>query len=111
MLIRAIREFLKKNQRKRAADGRDKRQEVTKFEEKQYVLLKYPKKPPDKLSGLYRPMEIVAMDRPDIVKVRDLTTDKVVRFHFCGPNAGEITQVLDIYIYFFNPTFGYCAIC
>ena len=43
----------------------------------QYVLLKY-SKPPDKLSALYRdPKEIVAMDRPDIVKVRDLTTDKV----------------------------------
>ena len=31
-LVRATREFLKTNQRKRAADGREKRQEVTKFE-------------------------------------------------------------------------------
>ena len=53
-LIRAIREFLKKNQRKRAADGREKRQEVTKFEVGQYVLLKSPNKSPDKLSSLYR---------------------------------------------------------
>ena len=70
------------NQRKRAADGREKRQEVTKFEVGQYVLLKYPNKLPDKLAALYRgPMEIVAMDRPDIVKVRDLTTDKVSVVH------------------------------
>ena len=39
-LVRATREFLKKNQRKRASDGREKRQEVTKFEVGQYVLLK-----------------------------------------------------------------------
>ena len=76
--MRATRDFSKKNQRKRAADGQEMRQEVTKFEVGQYVLLKYLKKPTDKLSALYRgPMEIVAMDRPDIVKVRDLTTDKV----------------------------------
>ena len=38
--------------------------------------------PPDKLSDLYRSsMEIVVMDRPDIVKVRDLTTDKVLVVH------------------------------
>ena len=44
----------------------------------QYVLLKYPKKPQDKLSALYHgPMEIVAMDRPGIVKLRDLKSDKV----------------------------------
>jgi hypothetical protein len=80
-LVRATRDFLKKNQRKRAADGREKCQEVTKFEG-QYVLLKYPNKPPDKLSALYRgPMEIVAMERPDIIKVRDLTTDKVSVVH------------------------------
>ena len=59
LLVRATREFLKKNQRKRAAGGREKRQEVTKVEVGQYVLLKHPIKPPDKLSALYRgPMEI-----------------------------------------------------
>ena len=31
-LVRVTREFLKKNQQKRAADGRENRQEVTKFE-------------------------------------------------------------------------------
>ena len=44
-LVRDTREFLKKNQQKRAADGREKRQEVAKFEVGQYVLLKYPNKP------------------------------------------------------------------
>ena len=47
-----------------------------------YVLLQYPNKPIDKLSGLYRgPMEIIAIDRPDIIKVRDLTTDKFSSVH------------------------------
>jgi len=65
-LVRDTRDFLKKNQRKRAADGREKRQEVTKFEVGQYVLLEYPKSP-DKLLALYRgSMEIVSMDRSDI---------------------------------------------
>ena len=52
-LVRATREFLKKNQRKRASDGREKRQEVTKFDVDQYVLLKYPNKPPDKVSVVH----------------------------------------------------------
>jgi len=53
-----------------------------KFEVSKYVLLKYPNRPPNKLSALYRdPMEIVAMDCPDFVKVRDLTTDKVPVVH------------------------------
>ena len=48
----------------------------------QYVLLKYPKKPPDKLSALYRgTLEIVALRRPDIVNVKDLTTEKVSVVH------------------------------
>jgi len=31
------------------------------------------------------PMEIVTMDRPDIIKVRDLTTDKVSVVHTSTP--------------------------
>ena len=55
---------------------------MTKFEVGDYVLLQYPNKPPDKLSGLYRgPMEIISIDRIDIIKVRDLTTDKVSSVH------------------------------
>ena len=53
-LVRDTREFLKKNQRKeRAADGREKRQEVTKFEAGQYVL-KYPNKPADKFLAQWK---------------------------------------------------------
>ena len=55
---------------------------MTKFEAGDYVLLQYPNKPPDKLSGLYRgAMEIICIDRPEIIKVRDLTTDKVSSVH------------------------------
>jgi len=44
----------------------------------------YRNKPPDKLSAIYpSPMEIVAINRPDIVKVRDLTTNKVSSVHTC----------------------------
>ena len=61
-LIKATQEFLKKNQRKRAADGRVKSKKVTIFVVGQFVLLQYPSRPPDKLSGLYRgPFEIVAI--------------------------------------------------
>jgi hypothetical protein len=82
MLIKSTRDYLKKNQRKRSADGQAKSKNVTKFEVGDYVLLQYPNKPPDKLSGLYRgPMEIISVDRPDIIKVRDLTTDKVSSVH------------------------------
>ena len=49
-------------------------EKVTKFEVGQHVPLQHP----HKLSGLYRgQMKIFPIDRPDIIKVRDLTTDKV----------------------------------
>ena len=108
-MVRSTREFLKKNQRNRAADGREKCQEVIKFEVGQYVL-KYPNKPPDKLSALYRgPIEIVAMDCPDIVKVRDLTTDKVSVVHTSRlfrrpaemtPEESEVLAGIDVDEYF-----------
>ena len=72
--------FLNKNQRNGAADGRKtSRSDQVRG---RTILLKYPNKPPDKLSVLYHGQkEIVAIDRPDIVKVRDLTTDKVSVVH------------------------------
>ena len=82
MLIKVTRDYLKNNQRKRSSDGQVKSKEVTKFEVGNYVLFQYPNKPPDKLSGLYRgSMEIISIDRPNIIKVRDLTTDKVSSVH------------------------------
>ena len=82
ILIKSTRDHLKKNQRKRSSDGQVKSKRVTKFEVGNYVLLQYPNKPPDKLSGLYRgSMEIISIDRPDIIKDRDLKTDKVSSVH------------------------------
>ena len=82
MLIKSTQDYLKKNQRKRSSDGQVKSKKVTKFEVGNYVLLQNPNKPSDKQSGLYRgPMEIISIDRPDIIKVRDLTTDKVSSVH------------------------------
>ena len=78
ILIKSTQDYLKKNQTKRSSDGQVKSKKVSKFEVGNYVLLQYPNKPPDKLSGLdRRPMEIISTDRPDIIKVRDLTTVKV----------------------------------
>ena len=40
------------------------------------MLLTNPNRPPNKLADMYRgPMVITAMDRPDLVKVRDLITN------------------------------------
>jgi hypothetical protein len=63
-------------------DGGPKNLEVTKFAAGDYVLLTYPNRPPNTLAGMYRdPMVITAMDRPDLVKVRDLITNKESMVH------------------------------
>ena len=47
-----------------------------------YVLLTYPNRPPNKLAGMYRgPMVITVMDRPDLVKVEDLITNRESLVH------------------------------
>ena len=46
--------------------------DVTKFVAGNNVLLTYPNRPPNKLAGMYHgPMVNIAIDRPDLVKVRD----------------------------------------
>ena len=84
---------------------------MTIFEVDQFVL-QYPSRPPDKLSGLYRgPLEIVAIDHPDIIKVKDLTTNKISSVHtsrlriFRHPTemTREVIEVLasiDLYEYY-----------
>ena len=55
--------------------------EVTKFAG-DYVLLTYPNRPPNKLAGMYRgPMVITSIDLPDLIKVRDLVTNKESMVH------------------------------
>ena len=45
-------------------------------------MLTYPNHPPNKLAGIYRgPMAITAIDQPDLVKVRDLITNKESMVH------------------------------
>ena len=42
----------------------------------------YPNRPPNKLAGMYRgPMVITVMDRPDLVKVKDLITNRESLVH------------------------------
>ena len=46
------------------------------------MLLQYPNRPPNKLAGLYRgPLIIVAIERPDIITVKDLISNKVMKVH------------------------------
>jgi len=54
ILIKSTQDKLKNNKRKRSSDGQVISKKVTKFEMGNYVLLQYPNKPLDKLSGLYR---------------------------------------------------------
>ena len=73
---------IKKNQRKRSVNGRVKTSEVTKFSIGDFVLLSYPSRLPNKLTGLYRgPMIITSIDGPDIIQVRDLITNKLSMVH------------------------------
>jgi hypothetical protein len=52
------------------------------FQVGDYVLLKYPNRPPNKLSSLYRgPMIIHEKEREDIFQVLDLVTNKVYQTH------------------------------
>ena len=45
-------------------------------------MLQYPNRPPNKLAGLYRgPLVIVAIERPDIITVKDLISKKVRKEH------------------------------
>jgi hypothetical protein len=81
-IIKATQDYLKRNQRKRGRDGEVSSVEVTKFHEGQFVLLKYPTRPPNKMAGLYRgPMVISSIERPDLIKVRDLITNKISQVH------------------------------
>ena len=44
--------------------------------------LTYPNRPPNKLAGMYRDsMVITSIDRPDLIKVRDLITNKESMVH------------------------------
>jgi hypothetical protein len=82
IILKATEKFLENNQRKRHRDGSAVPSSVPSFYEGQFVLLKYPNRPPNKLASLYRgPMIIVGIDRPDLTKVKDLVTDKISTVH------------------------------
>jgi len=63
-------------------DGGPKNSELPKFAAGDYVLLTYPNRPPNKLAGMYRgPLVITLMDPPDLIKVRDLISNKESMVH------------------------------
>jgi hypothetical protein len=70
------------SQRKWARDGHGVSLQVLKYHEGQFVLLKYPNRPPNKLAGLYRgPLVIEGMVHPDLIKVRDLLSNSISLVH------------------------------
>ena len=76
ILVQTTQDYQKQNQRKRGVDGGRKDIEVTKFSVGNYVLLTYPNRPPNNLAGMYRGLMVIkVMDRPDLVKVKDLITN------------------------------------
>ena len=76
ILIQVNQAYLTKNQRKRGGYGGPRDVEVTKFSAGDNVPLTYPNHSPNKLAGMYRgPRVITVMDRPDLVKVKDLITN------------------------------------
>jgi hypothetical protein len=82
LIIKATQHYLEGNQRKRARNAEPRPLSVPNFHEGQYVLLQYPNRPPHKLAGLYRgPMVIQSIDRPDLIKVRDLLNNKISLVH------------------------------
>jgi hypothetical protein len=82
IMVRNTQEFLEKNHRKRAREGHGTPSEVPGFKNGQFVLLKYPIRPPNKQAGIYRgPLVINAIDRPNLIKVRDLTSNKISLVH------------------------------
>jgi hypothetical protein len=82
VIIKLTQDHLEGNQRKRNSRGGLVSPSVPQFYEGQFVLLKYPGRPPNKLAGKYRgPMVIDVIDRPDLIKVRDIITDKVSLVH------------------------------
>jgi len=62
-------------------DGGPKNSEVTKFSAGDYVLLTYPNRLPNKLAGMYRGPMVISIDRLDLVKVRDIITNKESMVH------------------------------
>jgi hypothetical protein len=81
-LIGSTQDYLAKNQRKRALNGKVSKNAGAPIEVGDYVLVRYPARPPNKLSGLYRgPLIVLAKERDDILDLLDLVTNKRIQVH------------------------------
>lgn len=82
ILIQATQEYLQETRRKRTRSGKRSILHGQPVEVGNYVLLRYPSRPPDKLAGIYRgPMVVVAKERDDIVEVLDLVSNHTMHKH------------------------------
>jgi hypothetical protein len=82
ILMKTTQDFLRLKQRKRVRDGLGVPSQALNYHEGQFVLLKYPNRPPNKLAGLYRgPLVIEGIVRPDLIKVRDLLSNAISLVH------------------------------
>ena len=69
--------MLNQSKRKREGDGGPRDEEVAQFSVGDNDLLTCPSRPPNKLARIYRDsMIITVMDRPDLIKVKDLITNR-----------------------------------
>jgi hypothetical protein len=81
-LIGATQEYLATNHRKRSKNGRVVSAAGSKIEVGDYVHIRYPSRPPNKLAGLYRgPLIVLAKERDDILDLLDLVTNKRIQIH------------------------------
>jgi hypothetical protein len=82
ILMKATQDILRLKQRKRSRAGHGVPPQVLNYHEGQFVLLKYPNRPPNELAGLYRgPLVIESIVRPDLIKVRDLLSNSISLVH------------------------------
>jgi hypothetical protein len=81
-LIKATQEHLNEHKRKRTRSGQVLVLPSSSVEVGSYVLLRYPNRPPNKLSGLYRgPLVVTKKERDDIIEVLDLISNKTLQVH------------------------------
>ena len=74
ILVQTTQDYLRKHQRKRSVDGGPKNLEVTKFAPGEANVSQ---SSAQQVAGMYRgPKVVTSIDRPDLIKVRDLITSK-----------------------------------
>jgi hypothetical protein len=103
VLVKATQQYLQEHHRKRTRSGKVPVLLGEPIEVGNYVLLRYPNRPPNKLAGLYRgPLVVVAKERDDIIEVLDLVSNRHMHVHvdrlahFEAPEGMTKSQILEL---------------